>query len=77
MVLIQAKPVVSSFILSFYHWHLIICNGVPTEMCQVREALGHMPFKRIKVRLYYAMTGFSHGISPEIKLAVVQAVCIS
>ncbi len=34
-------------------------------------ALGRTPSKRIKVRSYYAMTGLSHGISPETKLAVL------
>ncbi len=71
MVLILAEPDVSSFILSFYCWRLIIRNGVPAEMCQVSGALGRTPSKRIKVRSYYAMTGLSHGISPETKLAVL------
>ncbi len=75
MILILAEPVVGSFILSFYCWRLNICNGVPTEMCQISGALVRTPFKRIKVQSYYAKTGFSRGISPEIKHAVVQTVC--
>ncbi len=74
MILILVEPVVGSVILSFYRWRLNICN-VFTEMCQISGALVRTPFKRIKVQSYYAMTGFSRGISPEIRHAVVQTVC--